>query len=144
MLQHRGIQNFEIFQKSIKNFADFYPRIKGASDIDFFYERKGNFLILEDKTYNSNETILLYYGEMKALISFWKLSEKIDAFIIAHNESGIEYKMIPFSDIDMNQMCKSAKGIWCMNLDVFNYPYMTKKEMIESIGLIVDKYEGKV
>lgn len=137
MLQHREIQNFEVFQKSIRNFADFYPRLKGASDVDFFYERNGHFLILEDKEYFNNE-LKLYYGEIKALKTLIDLSGCIKGYIIAHHED--TYKMINFDEIKMNCFAPINK-IWMQYFNVSDYVEMTKQEMIETVGQICDSFE---
>ena len=137
MLQHRGIQSFSSFEKSIKNFADFYPRIKGASDIDFFYERNDKFLILEDKEIINNE-LKMYYGEIKAIKSFVDLSGKVQGYIVTHEDE--IYKMISFDEILMKNF-KKYNGIWMQYFDVSKYLTMTKQEMIETVGKICDSFE---
>ena len=69
MEQHRPLRDKEQF-----DFAKlFYPDIKGATDIDFIYERNGQFLVIEFKETNLlNLKVSVSFGQFLALKKLWE------------------------------------------------------------------------
>lgn len=61
-----AMRNYEEFSKSLRNFHDWMGEsAPGAMDLDFFVERKGQFLVIEMKPWQRG--VALNYGQHKAL-----------------------------------------------------------------------------
>jgi hypothetical protein len=64
--QFEAIRNFDTFSKSLRNFHDWLgDAVPGAMDVDFFVERKGQFLVVELKPWTRG--VVLSYGQHLAL-----------------------------------------------------------------------------
>lgn len=60
------VRNFEAFSKSLRDFHSWLgDAAPGATDLDFFCERKGHFLVIEAKPWTKGVTLL--YGQHRAL-----------------------------------------------------------------------------
>lgn len=70
-----SIRDFDKWSNSLRNFEWLTDSLPGATDIDVFIERKGNFLILETKEWGKNYGIRIPFGQYLALMALTKIPQ---------------------------------------------------------------------
>jgi len=137
-IQQRPIQDMVKFEGSIREFDKmFYSKgIIGASDLDFFYERKGNFLILEGKQMPKDSTII-YYGQMMALVRMNKLSEKMNIFVIFQKQE--LFSIVPIEKFSRGW--EKINNKWCQVVKSSSLIWINKDELGKTVAKITESFE---
>lgn len=61
------MRDFDAWSKSLRNFEWLSDVVPGATDLDVFIERRGQFLVLETKTYSIGSGVRVPFGQYLAL-----------------------------------------------------------------------------
>ena len=144
-VQHRGIENFKKFEDSLRNYSFFYPELKGASDIDFVYEKNNNLIIFEDKELHENKTIELFWGQYRMLKAFKNLNpNKVYLFFIFHRDN--DYYMYEITQLDRKfntnrDYSPNAKHQYTKKLDFNNEIPITKQDIKNQILKLAKTFE---
>lgn len=91
------IRDIKDLKDSIRGFhAMFSPDITGATDVDFFYERHGRFLIMDEKEYKTlSDNFALPFGQFLAYYQLVRLNpQRMNIwYIIRVGESYFVYRI---------------------------------------------------
>lgn len=145
--EKRGIKDHNAHANTMMDFGLYSKVIRGATDIDLFYERNGNFLILEGKRVGkkavSDGFFHVTWGQWKALIELDKALSTGHIFILAERFNG------KTKEVDQFQMFKLTEGegvtIKKRRLVRFDFKpeWQTKKEHLDEINRIAKRFEKK-
>lgn len=79
------MRDFDAWSRSIKNFEWLADAVPGATDLDVFIERRGQFLVLETKNYSVGSGVRVPFGQYLALLALSKL-ETFTVYLVGETD----------------------------------------------------------
>lgn len=67
------LKDYNAWKRSLRNFSWLQGTVPGATDIDVFIERRGNFMVMETKPWIPKVGVRLPFGQYLALIALAKI-----------------------------------------------------------------------
>ena len=137
----RIINSREGFEASMKHFQKFSKTLRGCTDVDLMYERKGKFLFLEGKQVKNNwDTLTMPWALWFALKQLRNLNKKmVKVFIVAYTADGA-YTFFP---IGLGVTDQKALNITFAKGHRDSHDFDDEDEMLAFVGKLAKKMERR-
>ena len=97
MANDQRMRDFDAWKASLKNFEWLANAVPGATDLDVFIERRGQFFVLETKAYSIGSGVRVPFGQYLALKALCALPE-FTVYLVGETDDPDKFYVLNMAD----------------------------------------------